>query len=168
MSYEHKSKNDERSSLIAAEAANSKFTNWGSTFASQAKLLNSFPNRSEECRDVAQICLRVPLYTVGLNVQDYVDIAKYGQLATEDDDVETSITKLKNMYEKIREHEAESNVGDTNDKTPEDIAVDDIRYLLDMESLKVDGSDWSSIREKMAEVYKSVGNEDMAKFVTLS
>lgn len=167
MSYEHKSKNDERSSLIAAEAANSKFVNWGSTFASHAKLLNTYPNRNEECRDVSQICLRLPLYTIGLTTQDYVNVAKYGLIANDDDDMETSMLKLKTMYEKIRDHEAETNVGDTNDKTPEDIAVDDIRYLLDIETLKEDGSDWSSIREQISEIYKSVGNDEMAKFVTL-
>jgi hypothetical protein len=48
MAYQHYKHGGEQSSLIAAEAANSKMAGFGSTFCFYARLLSSFPNHQEE------------------------------------------------------------------------------------------------------------------------
>lgn len=65
MASQHAARGDESSSLIAAETSNGKFTGFGSTFAFYAKLLSSFPNREEEAKDAARMCLRLPISSIG-------------------------------------------------------------------------------------------------------
>ena len=73
MAITHKAKGDESSSLIAAEAANGKFSGFASSFREYAKLLVSFPNREEEARDAARICLRMALPSIGLDMEHFKD-----------------------------------------------------------------------------------------------
>eukprot|EP00537_Pseudo-nitzschia_pungens_P000474 CAMPEP_0172365034 /NCGR_PEP_ID=MMETSP1060-20121228/8026_1 /TAXON_ID=37318 /ORGANISM="Pseudo-nitzschia pungens, Strain cf. cingulata" /LENGTH=443 /DNA_ID=CAMNT_0013088191 /DNA_START=148 /DNA_END=1479 /DNA_ORIENTATION=+ len=167
----HAKRGDESSSLIAAEAANGKISGFASTFLFYASLLDTFPNRSEETRDAARMCLRMPLSSIGLGPEDFRDVGIYGQLASEDDSDEEIFAKLQIMYEKMRDHENEDpratgGVGGSNDMTPEQMAIDEANYLLDICSLT--GSKWSAVRPKLAEIYKSVGRDDMANFVNPS
>eukprot|EP00536_Pseudo-nitzschia_multiseries_P002289 jgi/Psemu1/235574/estExt_Genewise1.C_300137 len=159
----HAERGDESSSLIAAEASNGKISGFASTFLFYASLLNSFPNRSEETRDAARMCLRMPLSSIGLDAKDFRDVGIYGQLAEESDSDEEVFAKLQIMYEKMRDHENEDPRAGNSDMTPEQKAIDDANYLLDITSLT--GSNWSEIRPKLAEIYKSVGRDDMANFV---
>uniref|UniRef100_A0A7S2I2B2 Uncharacterized protein n=1 Tax=Helicotheca tamesis TaxID=374047 RepID=A0A7S2I2B2_9STRA len=163
MSQQHVSRGDESSSLIAAEAANGKFPGFGSTFASYAKLLSSLPNRDEETKDAARMCLRLPLPSMGLTEEEFAEISRLAVLADEDDSTEEAIAKMQIFYEKIRKHEEEQNSGDDAGKTPEQVAIDDGNYLLDTTSLT--GSKWSEVRPQLAEIYLAAGKEDMAKFV---
>ena len=66
MAAQHAARGDEQSALIAAEANNSKFTGFASTFKHQAKLLSSFSKRDEESRDAARMCLRLPVASIGM------------------------------------------------------------------------------------------------------
>ncbi|KAK1740544.1 cyclin delta-3 family protein [Skeletonema marinoi] len=81
MANQHLSRGDEESSLIAAEASNGKFGGFGSTFAFYAKLLSSLPNRDEECRDAARMCVRMPLPSMGLTVSDFATVSKMAHYA---------------------------------------------------------------------------------------
>ena len=157
MSNQHLSREDEESSLIAAEASNGKFGGFGSTFAFYAKLLGSLPNRSEECRDAARVTLRMPLPSMGLTRKEFVDVARMAQLVA--DEGEDALSKMLDMYEKIREHEQEDNSGD---KTLKQTAMEDANYLLDMACLK--GTKYGEIRGKIAEIYRQAGMEDDACF----
>ena len=157
MSNQHLAREDEESSLIAAETANGKFGGFGSTFAFYAKLLASLPNRDEECRDAARVTLRLPLPSMGLTRKDFVEVAKMSQLEGTADDL---LSGMLDMYEKIREHERDDNSGD---KTPKQTAMEDANYLLDVACLT--GKNYGDIREKIASIYRDAGMEDDAKFV---
>lgn len=159
----HRERGDESSSLIAAEASNGKISGFASTFLFYASLLNSFPNRSEETRDAARMCLRMPLPSIGLDAKAFRDVAIYGQLAEESDSDEEIFAKLQIMYEKMREHETDDPRSANNDMTPEQKAIDEANYVLDTAALT--GANWSEIRPKLAEIYKSVGRDDIAAFV---
>jgi hypothetical protein len=158
----HAKRGDESSSLIAAEAANGKISGFASPFLFYARLLASFPNRKEETRDAARVCLRLPLPSIGLTVDDFREAAILGQLAEESDSDEEVLAKIQRMYEKIRESELDDPTS-TQGKTPEQIAFDEANYILDTVALT--GGEWSEVRPKLAEIYKSVGRDDMAAFV---
>ena len=158
MSNQHLSRGDEESSLIAAEASNGKFGGFGSTFAFYAKLLGSLSQREDECRDAARMTLRMPLPSMGLTRKDFIDVAKLAELTS--DDGEDALSKMLEMYEKIREHEKDDNSGD---KTPKQTAMEDANYLLDVACLT--GQRYGEVRGEIAQIYRDAGMEEDAKFV---
>ena len=162
----HFTKGDESSALITCEAANNKIQGFASTFLFYARLLNKFPNRSEEVRDAARMCLRLPLPSIGINDDDFKDVAILGQIndANENDTMEEIMSKLQLMYEKMRQHEQEEDPRTSNSKTEEQKAIDEANYLLDTVALTTNGK-WNDIRPKLAEIYKTAGRHDMASFV---
>lgn len=161
MARQHAEKGDEQSSLIAAEAANGKLAGFGSTFRFYARLLASFPNRHEESRDAARMCLRLPLTTIGMSMDNFREVAVLGQLAEEQDSLKDMIAKLNDMYEKLRMAEQEED----GSKTPEQAAIDEASYLMDQTALS--GARWSEIRPKLGTIFRSIDRVDMAKFVDL-
>lgn len=170
MSLTHLSKGDESSSLIAAEAANGKFTGFASTFRFYAEMLNKFPNREDETKDAARVCLRMPLSSIGSDVEDYMAVAILAGLANINDTSEDAMNKLKEMYDKIKAHEKEeqnssaSGPGQTS-LTEEQQAIEDVNDILDQMVFQSD-RDWSSIRKDMGDIYGRVsGLQDMANFV---
>ena len=163
MALQHAERDDEASSLIAAETSNGKFKGFGSTYLFYARLLNSFPNRSEESRDAARMCLRLPLPTVGLSVQDFKEVAILAQVAEESDSDADALVKLNDFYEKIREHEKEDDLQANQGMTPEQLAADNANHLLNVCALT--GGNWSETRKELAEVFRGVGKTDIAEFV---
>ena len=149
--------------MISAEAANNKISGFASTFLFYARLLSSFPNRKEETRDAARICLRLPLPSIGIAIDDFRDVAILGQLAEESDSDEEIMAKLQVMYERIREREQDEDPRSAAAKSPEQAALDEANYLLDRVALS--GGNWSEVRPKLAQIYKSVGRDDLASFV---
>ena len=160
MAAEHAARGDEQSALIAAEACNSKFTGFGSTFRDHAKMLASF-DRKEEARDAARMSLRLPLPSIGMTQEDFNEVATLAKLV--DDPKANANAALLEMYEKIREHEKEEDPAAQQGRTPEQMAIDEANYLLDTTTLT--GGKWSEIRPKLDEIYRSVGRDDMADFV---
>ena len=73
------------------------------------------------------------------------------------------MAKLQSMYEKIRESEQEEDPRSQANKSPEQAAIDEATYLLDTVALT--GGNWAEARPKLAEIYKSAGRDDLAKFV---
>eukprot|EP00526_Cylindrotheca_closterium_P030217 CAMPEP_0113640820 /NCGR_PEP_ID=MMETSP0017_2-20120614/21425_1 /TAXON_ID=2856 /ORGANISM="Cylindrotheca closterium" /LENGTH=326 /DNA_ID=CAMNT_0000552123 /DNA_START=192 /DNA_END=1168 /DNA_ORIENTATION=+ /assembly_acc=CAM_ASM_000147 len=126
----HAERGDESSSLISAEAANTKISGFASGFLFYARLLASFPNREEETRDAARMCLRLPLPSIGMTIDDFREAAILGQIAEESDSNEEVLAKMQRMYEKIRESEQEDPTGQQG-KTPEQVAFDQANYILD-------------------------------------
>lgn len=162
MATQHADRGDEQSALIAAEACNRKFTGFGSTFKFQSKLLSSFPKRVEESRDAARMCLRMPLPSIGMTHEDFRELAVLAKLADESDTAEGAMSKLRHMYEKIRQH-GEKDPAAHQGITPEQAAFEEANYLLDNAVLT--GGKWSELRPKLEKLYRSVGREDMADFV---
>jgi hypothetical protein len=163
MSLNHLSRQDTESSLIAAEANNGKFGGFGSTFAFYARLLSSLPQRAEEARDAARMCVRMPLPSMGLTRNDFAEISKLAEFAPADDSTDVAMQKMLEFYEKIREHEKEENSGD---KTVKQTACDDANYLLDVACLT--GQKYGEVRGKIAELYSGAGLDEMASFVARS
>ena len=159
----HAAKKDESSALISAEASSNKISGFASTFLFYARLLSSFSNRKEEVRDAARMCLRMPLPSIGLSVNDFRQVAILGQMADESDSDTEIMAKLQIMYEKIREHERDEDPRSQAAKSPEQAALDEANYLLDRAALT--GGKWSEVRPQLAAIYKSVGRDDMATFV---
>ena len=165
MAAQHSQRNDESSSLIAAEASNGKLTGFASTFKFYAELLNSFPNREDEAKDAARVCLRMPIPSIGLDIKDVVRVSQMAKLCTENDDVGTAINNLKDMYDKIKKHEQEDDQGKSS-MTPEQMAIEDANEILDRMVFVADEErDWSSVREELGDIYASAGLDDMAEFV---
>jgi len=162
MSNEHLSRNDEPSSLIAAESANSKFTNFGSTFAFYSQLLSTLPNREAESRDAARVCLRLPLSSVALTNEDLAMVGTFACLATKEDGMKECFSKMKDMYEKMREQEGQEK-GDNSGKTIEQLKLDEANYLLDTAILT--GRSWSDIRDELGNIYVEAGQPNIANFV---
>lgn len=161
MSNLHLTKNDIKSSLIAAEASNGKFSGrFGSSFVFYAKLLAS-QQREEESRDAARMTLRMSLSTMGLTKKDYVDVARMTGYATADDDGDVALTKMLAMYEKIRNHENKDEKPD--DKTPQQKAIEDADYILDKACLM--GQKYGEIRSDVATIYRNAGLEEDARFI---
>jgi hypothetical protein len=163
MAMSHAAKGDEASSLIAAEAANGKFTGFGSTFRFYATLLNTFPNRADETRDAARVCWRVPLPSLGMLDEDFKQVAVLGKVAQETDSMEEVFAKMHAYYVKLRKHE-EEDPGSSGGKTPEQSAIEEGIYLLDSISLSAT-CNWNNCRRELGEIYASVGQTDMAAFV---
>lgn len=132
-------------------------------------MLNKFPNREDETKDAARVCLRMPLSSIGSDVSDYVAVSILAGLANINDTSEDAMTRLKEMYDKIKAHEKEeqsatSGPGQTS-LTEEQQAIEDVNDILDQMVFQSD-RDWSSIRKDIGDVYGKVsGLQDMANFV---
>jgi hypothetical protein len=160
MSKQHAGRNDERSALIAAETASRKLPGFGSTFLSYAKLLMSFPQREEEARDAARMCLRLPLSTIGLSQEDFRQVAILGQIADTSDDSDVALAKLKDFYYKMKEVEKED---PQHGKTTEQAIIDEVISLLDHAALE--GKQWSSLREVISDKLRAACYGELADFV---
>jgi hypothetical protein len=160
MAEQHLARGDEQSSLIAAEAANSKLPGFGSNFRFYAKLLSTFPNREEETRDAARMCLRLPLPTIGMELKDFEEVAVLGQMAKASDSQAVRIEKLKEMYDLLKQVEEED---PQSGKSAKQIAIEEANSLIDETALA--GKDWSAIRKVLGKILRSANLEDMAKFV---
>eukprot|EP00586_Coscinodiscus_wailesii_P021208 CAMPEP_0172500574 /NCGR_PEP_ID=MMETSP1066-20121228/140162_1 /TAXON_ID=671091 /ORGANISM="Coscinodiscus wailesii, Strain CCMP2513" /LENGTH=370 /DNA_ID=CAMNT_0013274873 /DNA_START=114 /DNA_END=1223 /DNA_ORIENTATION=- len=134
MSLNHLAKEDEQSSLIAAETANRKFPGFAATFLFYAKLLRRFPNREEEAKDAARTCLRLKLHTIGSEVDDLCDVAVLAGLASEGDSAEEKLVAMSQMYEKIRKHELEQEDGGA--KSAKEVALDEVKAVMDRMALR--------------------------------
>lgn len=174
MASQHSAKNDESSSLIAAEASNGKFTGFGSTFRFYAELLNSFPNRAEEAKDAARVCLRLPLPSIGMYEEDYIRVSEMAMLpslsssssssaAENPSSKEEAMMRMEEMYEKIKAHEEEDEQAKAN-MTPEQMAIEDANKLLDRMVFDSD-REWSSVRKELGDIYDAAGLDDMSVFV---
>jgi hypothetical protein len=164
LAWGHAKKGDESSALISAEACNNKLSGFASTFRFYSKLLSTFANRKEEVRDAARMCLRMPLPSIGLTIDDFREVAILAEIADPSDSDETVMAKIQVMYEKLREHETDGpRSSGSNDMTPEQMALDKANYLLDRTALT--GANWSEIRSKLSDIYKSVYRDDLADFV---
>lgn len=165
MSFMHSKRGDESSSLIAAEASNTKFTGFASTFKFYAETLSTYPNREDETRDAARVCLRMPLPSIGSYVEDFVRVSELAALCDETDDSTTAMQRMKDMYEKIKAHEEEDESNKAN-MTPEQVAIEEANAILDqMVFLNQEERDWRNIRKQLGEIYAQAGISDMAEFV---
>jgi hypothetical protein len=160
MAKQHRENGDDQSSLIAAETSNKKLSGFSSNFLFYARLLNCYPNRREEVRDAARMCLRVPLSTIGLSYDDFKDVAVLGQIADESDDDDVALDKLAKFYAKL--HEAEKD-DDQGQRTPVQAAFEEASLLLDQAALTK--KPCSSIRDEIGAKFQSVGRTEIAHFV---
>lgn len=167
----HYQRGDEQSALIAAEASNHKFSGFGSTYRFYSRLLSSLPNRSEECRDAARMCLRMPLSTIGIDYQDLEEVVILGQMIPakeqEQDDFITkdlAIEKLKAMRSLLQSVEADEDPV-ASGKTKNQVVIDEAYKILDDAILEQ--KEWHSIRPHLSQHYRLGGKDDLAQFVSL-
>jgi len=97
-----------------------------------------------------------------MTIDDFREAAVLGQIAEESDSDQEVLAKMQSMYEKIRESEQDDPTGQQG-KTMEQVAFDEANYILDSAALTA--GKWSEVRHKLAEIYNSVGRDDMATFV---
>lgn len=162
MARQHAAKGDEQSSLIAAETANGKLPGFGSNFVFYSRLLSTLPNRREEARDAARMCLRLPLPTMGLTYDDFKEVALLADVANKSDSITDAMEKMKAFYEKIREVERED--PETSGKTSTQVNIEEANYLIDRAVL--DGTpNWPSVRSEVAAKFRQGGLVEMADFV---
>jgi hypothetical protein len=161
MARQHFARGDEASALIAAETANGKLSGFASTFRFYARLLSSFPNRQEETRDAARMCLRLPLPTIGMAMADFEEVAMLGQMADESDSPVTALNKLRHMYTLIKQ--VEDDDPHAPGKTVVQQVLEDANNLINDTVLA--GKEWSSIRPKLGELFRSIGRDEMAAFI---
>lgn len=168
MSFNHQKRGDESSSLIAAEAANGKFTGFASTFKFYAEMLSTYDNREDETRDAARVCLRMALPSIGASTDDFDKVTQLAGLSEEGDDHATSMKKMEAMYEKIKKHEEEDEQNKAN-MTPEQTAIEAANEILDrMVFVADEDRDWSSVRAELSGIYANAGIDDMAEFINPS
>lgn len=163
MARQHFKRGDEQSSLIAAEAANGKLSGFGSTFRFYARLLSSFPNREEETRDAARMCLRMPLPTIGLSMSDFEEAAFLGKMVEESATVEQAMEKIKEMYLLLRKVEEED--PHKSGKSNVQMAIEEADEVIN--SVIFEGKRWTDIRSELGEIYRKVRKDEFATFVTL-
>jgi hypothetical protein len=165
LSLQHLAKGDESSALIAAETSNGKFSGFGSTYASYARLLSKLPSRTEESRDAARVCLRLPISTVGMTLEDMKDVAILAGFAQANDPTSVAMHKLQLVHDKMRRSEQQERSSHSYDSMPtkEQLAIQDASYLLD--KVAMSGGHWGPIRQELAEIYLNAGCSEMAAFV---
>lgn len=170
MARQHYARGDEASALIAAETANGKcngnHNSFASTFRFYARLLSSFPSRREETRDAARQCLQPPfsLSTIGMAVADFEEVAVLGEMADAFDAPEVALAKLKTMYELMRSVQKDQVSNNEQQQMSRELLVLDQADAL-MNNAVLSGAEWSSVRPQLAELFRSVGKEEMAAFV---
>jgi len=163
ISQQHADRGDESSALIACESMNGKFPGWGQTFSFYASMLSSFENRSEEVRDAARICLRLPLSSLAVTEDELAAVARLAFLAEEGDSTAEAIAKMSVMYEKIVERTREEEKSGTDSgKTEQQVALDRAQYLLDTTAMTL-GASWTGCREMLADIYRNAGLPDRAE-----
>jgi hypothetical protein len=163
MSRQHAARGDQQSSLIAAETANRKLSGFASSFRYYARLLSSFPNRREEARDAARMCLRLHLPTIGQSIDAFREVAVLGQLCEESDTDDQVFSRIKDMYTRMRQADAED--PKQSGKTETHRVLDDAEHLVN-EAL-LDSKEWSTIRPELSQLFRSIGRVEMASFVDI-
>lgn len=169
ISFQHWARGDESSALIAAETSNGKFTGFGCTYASYARLLSQLPNRKEEARDAARVCLRLPISTVGMTLEDFRQVAILAGIALDTDDTGVAMHKLQLIYDKLNTNEEQQQQGQRSSTnydsmpTQEQLAIQDAAHLLD--NVAMSGGHWGPIRRELANIYEKAGCLTMAEFV---
>ena len=121
-------------------------------------------NRTEETRDAARVCLRLPISTAGMTMHDFRDLSILAGIADTGDSTVIAMEKLQNMYEKIRSAEQQGNgPGLHSGATKEQVAIQDATYLLD--KVAITGGHWAPIRKDLADIYFNAGCVEMAAFI---
>jgi len=144
--------------LIAAEAANGKFGGWGGSFRRYGRLLEMTGDRADEARDAVLVCFNLPLYTVGMDDADFLEIARIAG-------IDGGFQGLRGFVDKLREKEnSDMMKGSQNSKSPQDAVLEKAGKLLDETSLS-DEFTWDSVRGELGALYREAGKNEVASFV---
>lgn len=117
-------------------------------------------NRREESRDAARMCLRLPLATIGLDYDEFRQVAVLGEIAEESDPIDAALEKLAEFHAKLREAEQDDDQGQ---KTPVQAALEEAGLLID--EAVMSKTPFGEVREAVGEKLRSVGRNDFATFV---
>lgn len=163
MSKDHLKRGDEQSALIAAEAANAKLAGFGSMYSSYARMLKQLPSRDEEARDAARMCLRLPLSTIGMEFEDFREVAVLGQLVDETSSVDDAMIKICEMCSKLKE---------VDEKDPQKAEKSQIQVVFEeadrlMSDAIFKKQQWGTIRPALGTLFRSAGCNDLASFIDL-
>jgi predicted RNase H-like HicB family nuclease len=105
------------------------------------------------------------LPSIGLHTGDFVRVSQLAGLCTQNDNVNTALNNMKDMFEKFKNHE-EENEKERANMTPEQVAIEDANKILDkMVFVDDDDRDWTTVRKEMGDIYANAGLNEMALFV---
>uniref|UniRef100_A0A7N0V872 Uncharacterized protein n=2 Tax=Kalanchoe fedtschenkoi TaxID=63787 RepID=A0A7N0V872_KALFE len=143
-------KGDHISALVTADFYTKKehFPGIGRPFVFNAEVLLKF-GRGLEAKDAARGALKSPWWTLGCQYQEVAGVAQW------DDE---PIENIKKMMSKEKMQEDLS-----NGKSPEQIAIDEAAFLLDLASVE---GNWDQYTEQIVECYEKAGLHDIARFVS--
>jgi hypothetical protein len=150
----HLAKGDDKSCLVTCERAANIFPGWGRAHVFHAQVLTEL-GREAEARDAARFGLQMPLWTLGNReavralerVAGYEDVSSLGKI-------------YRRLFQDLRANEI------AEGKAPEQVALDRAAYLLDLNVAEGTASIWDeSVREQLADLYRSARLPDVATFV---
>lgn len=106
------------------------------------------------------MCLRLPLATIGLDYDEFRQVAVLGEIAEESDPIDAALEKLAEFHAKLREAEQDDDQGQ---KTPVQAALEEAGLLID--EAVMSKTPFGEVREAVGEKLRSVGRNDFATFV---
>ena len=166
LSQGHLARGDEQSALIAAEAANTKLSGFGSQYRLYSRLLDTLgTSRTEEARDAARMCLRLPLATIGMDVADFEEVARLGQMVDPEvsNTADVALAKISDMCTLMRQVEEKD--PQKAEKSPEQVVAEEADQMISDTILQQE--DWGSVRPKLGQLFRSAGHDELAAFVEL-
>lgn len=144
----HLEKGDHVSALVTGEFyTRNHFPGFGRPFVFNAEVLLKV-GRNPEAKDAARGALKSPWWTLGCRYQEVAEIAQW------DDE------QIEYIKEKVTE---EGKLEDLKKgKAPEQVALDEAAFLLDLASVE---GNWDDVVDRVAACYVEAGLHEVAKFV---
>jgi len=152
----HLEKGDNVSALVTAEWMAGHMPDWGYAPAFHAGMLEVL-GRGDEARDQARGALCSPWWTLG---HAYEEVAARAGFAGKDPAWVRDAVSGENA---VREAQRQGKMPGPQERTKEEIALDQAAALLDLAYV---GGDYNAVREELVQAYKDAGLHKMAFFVS--
>ena len=122
-------------------------------------------SRTEEARDAARMCLRLPLATIGMDVADFEEVARLGQMVDPEvaNTADVALSKISDMCTLMRQVEEKD--PQKAEKSPEQVVAEEADQMISDTILQQE--DWGSVRPKLGQLFRSAGHDELAAFVEL-
>ncbi|XP_072950707.1 protein IN CHLOROPLAST ATPASE BIOGENESIS, chloroplastic-like [Typha angustifolia] len=144
----HLEKGDHVSALVTGEFyTRNQFPGFGRPFVFNAEILLKV-GRKLEAKDAARGALKSPWWTLGCRYHEVAEIAQW-----EDEQIEF-------IKEKVTEDGKNEDL--KKGKAPEQVALDEAAFLLDLASIE---GTWDEVVDRIAECYVEAGLHDVARFL---
>lgn len=145
----HLEKGDTVSALIAGEFyTKNHFPGFGRPFAFNANILLKVGHKLE-AKDAARGSLKSPWWTLGYRYHEVAEIAEWEE------------EQIEYIREKVTEEGKQEDL--KKGKAPEQVALDEAAFLLDLASIE---GTWSDVEDRISQCYVEAGLPEIAKFIT--